>query len=74
MGVMGCFRSGCERIMCYRYSHDYGYICDDCFDELVSLGINADIRQFMDSDKIPQKPDLSKMTYEYFDSIFSIRN
>ena len=35
MGVLECDRIGCENIMCDRYSHEYGYICNDCFDEMV---------------------------------------
>jgi hypothetical protein len=34
MSVLACDRAGCENIMCTRYSHEYGYICDDCFEEL----------------------------------------
>ena len=34
MGVLACDRSGCENVMCDRYSNTYGYICNSCFDEL----------------------------------------
>ena len=49
MGVMECDRRGCESVMCNRHSHTYGYICNDCFNELVSLGVRVDISEFMDS-------------------------
>ncbi len=37
--------------MCDRLSHTYGYICDECFEELVSLGVEADIEEFINSPK-----------------------
>ena len=30
MGVMGCYRSGCDNIMCDTYIDSVGYICYDC--------------------------------------------
>jgi len=30
MGVMSCFRKGCENIMCDTYVSGIGYICYDC--------------------------------------------
>lgn len=51
MGVKACFRSGCESIMCDLYSDRYGYICFDCFDELINSGAKTDIAEFMDSKK-----------------------
>ena len=48
MGVMTCMRGDCEHIMCDRYSSQYGYLCDDCFDELVRIGPGADIEWYMD--------------------------
>lgn len=49
MGVMGCFRNNCESIMCDRYSSEHGYLCNDCFEELVSLGAEANIADFMNT-------------------------
>ena len=49
MGVMACSRSGCENIMCHMYSSRFGYICWECFNELVKLGPEANIGMFMDS-------------------------
>ena len=49
MGVMGCSRKGCDNIMCDRYSDDYGYICWECFNELVSSGAETNLSNFMDS-------------------------
>lgn len=46
MGVLACDRAGCENIMCDRLSHIYGYICDECFDELSQMA-DADIEAFM---------------------------
>jgi hypothetical protein len=44
---MACDRTGCEGIMCDRHSSDYGYICNDCFNELVGLGHSVNIEEFM---------------------------
>jgi len=51
MGVMPCQREGCESILCDRYSRNYGYICNQCFNELVSLGPDVSIYCFMQSVK-----------------------
>ncbi len=50
MGIILCYRMNCANAMC-RYSHNYGYICSECFEELVSLGIQADIGYFMNTPK-----------------------
>ena len=34
MGVKKCDRVGCENIMCDRHSTTYGYICEECFEEM----------------------------------------
>ncbi len=47
MGVLRCDRLGCENIMCDRYSPKYGYLCHECFDELVTLGADTNIGNFM---------------------------
>ena len=51
MGVMTCYRKGCDNIMCNRYSANYGYICDDCFKELVRRGPLVKIDDFMATKK-----------------------
>jgi len=66
---MPCQRSGCRNIMCDRYSHKYGYLCDDCFDELVLLGENADIELFL-SGALYLQP---KNGYEKWNEEFSLR-
>lgn len=51
MGVLSCSRSDCENIMCDRHSSEFGYICGECFDELVAKGSGADVAKFMESPK-----------------------
>ena len=51
MGVMTCNRNGCENIMCDYYSQKYGYICYECFNELLDMGLDANISIFMGSIK-----------------------
>ena len=69
MGVLNCSRHSCENIMCDRYSHIYGYICNSCFEELVALGASIDIDEFMNT-----SPDQSNTLadYNYFDTIFPL--
>ena len=38
MGVLECDRLGCENIMCEYVSSTYGYICDECLEELKDCG------------------------------------
>jgi hypothetical protein len=49
MSVLACDRYGCENVMCDRLSYTHGYICDECFEELVASGIIVDIEAFMNT-------------------------
>ena len=51
MSVLSCDRNGCENIMCNRLSDEYGYICNDCFEELVNMGPDIPIQLFMRTPK-----------------------
>jgi len=68
MGVMACHRQGCNNIMCDRYNSDHGYICNECFNELVESG-KTNIQKFMDSDK-RKKVDKEARGYDYYNEIF----
>ena len=46
---MECNRRGCDKIMCDRYSSTFGYICDECFEQLQLCGMPIDM--FMSTDK-----------------------
>jgi len=72
MGVLACSRNGCDAIMCDRYSPVYGYICPDCFSELVASGAEVDIQEFLDSEKKYSTSDLDRVQ-EKFDEIFPVR-
>lgn len=67
MGVKGCLRKGCKSIMCDRYSQGYGYICDECFSELVDRKPES-IAAFMSSEKLTKEE--SPLTEDYYDAIF----
>ena len=58
MGVLECDRKGCGNIMCTRYSHTYGYICDECFEEMKVS--RMDIETFMNT---PKSRD--RISYDY---------
>lgn len=65
MGSKKCDRNGCERAMCSRYSREHGYICDECFKDLVQTGPNTDIERFMKSPKPPpSRKEQAKARYE----------
>ncbi len=69
MSVLRCDRNGCENIMCDRYSNTHGYICNECFKELVESGADTNIYKFMRS--LKNKIDDSQETaFEKFDRIF----
>ena len=57
MGVKSCGRFNCENIMCDRLSSKHGYICDECFDELIATGPRTDIDNFMKSKKNDEKEE-----------------
>jgi len=62
MSVLSCRRANCKNIMCDRYSHRFGYICDDCFAELEELGGGVDIDRFMRTEKrLPKTQRLDKI-------------
>lgn len=67
MSVMQCSRGNCINIMCNRYAEGYGYICNECFNELVMRGVHMDIPAFMSSNIHPKEKEAA---YAYFDAIF----
>lgn len=56
--------------MCNRFSTRYGYICMDCFEELIRSGVKTDIEQFMRGEV---KVDNLEASEAYFDKIFPDR-
>lgn len=67
MGVMACHRVGCDSAMCDRLSSEHGYICNDCFEELVLLGVQTNITEFMESHKTKSQ---EKHSRAYFEAVF----
>ena len=74
MSVLQCNRHGCPNIMCDRYSERYGYICRDCFDELVNLGLGVDIQEFMDSDMGSMFNDERNWAWDIYNDEFKWEN
>ena len=72
MGVLTCDRNGCENVMCDRLSHKYGYICNECFEELLQSDI-MDIQEFMDSEKSHSTMP-SHIREEWLKGVFEIDN
>jgi hypothetical protein len=73
MGVLACDRRGCENIMCDRISYKYGYICEECFEELVNKGVRTSVAEFMASDKRNNGDNLPQVTRMYFEEVFPLR-
>jgi len=67
MSVLQCDRGDCPNIMCNRLSDTHGYICNDCFSELVALGVRTDVHEFMASHVDRADPIA---THEYFATLF----
>lgn len=72
MSVLACRRNGCDNIMCDRFNYEFGYLCDECFEELIRLGKETNIPVFMCSVKLPKASvDESR---DFFDNIFKRRD
>ncbi len=69
MGVLPCARGNCSNVMCERYSCTYGYICRECFEELVQIGTSADVADFMETNPIGY--DTAEASRAYFNEIFA---
>jgi hypothetical protein len=52
MSTMNCSRLGCTNILCSRLSQKHGYICHECFQELVATGPTTDIETFLNTRKL----------------------
>ena len=70
MGIKICYRKSCENTMCDRYSKEYGYICDECFDELVKSGPLTRIDLFMQTSK---KEVNNNLAYNRYNEVFQIK-
>ncbi len=76
MSVLKCSRNRCEHIMCSRLSSNHGYICSDCYDELVLFCIdaksvdNSTIESFMALPKQTNKIDWEGSIREALDNEF----
>jgi len=64
MGVLECERNGCDNIMSDRCSREHGYLCRECFEELVRLGPEANIDNFMKSYKQSNREDAARARFE----------
>jgi len=71
MSVMGCNRRGCENIMCDRSSDEHGYICDECFQELLMRGVHTPVLTFMNLEKQTSNKEATEV---YFNTIFPKTN
>lgn len=82
MGVLACSRSDCDNIMCELISDEYGYICNECFEELKEFLVyrgtvndtegNCLIKEFMESPKTHERSSsLAGKMEDFLSEIFS---
>jgi len=64
MSVLQCNRKNCDNVMCERLSYEHGYICWECFDELVSKGPEANTEDFMNSPKRVGREEAAKARFD----------
>lgn len=65
--LIPCSRRRCENHRCARQTIWHN-ICDDCFEELVALGADADLDGFMASPK--PSPDGAAESRKYWEHYF----
>lgn len=71
-----CNRRGCENVGCTRYSKRFGYICEDCYTDLIEWCMNSNvlvfgvIESFMDITHQQWRHDRRKEAKEYVDKEF----
>lgn len=70
MGVKGCNRTGCDHILCDRYSTEFGYICGECFEDLVRKGVESSINVFMAVVKPPVQDEDRELAQRRFEQEF----
>lgn len=73
MSVLTCERRGCANVMCDLFSYEYGYICNECFRELVRSGVRTNIVEFMNTEPGSPPPEEEDATLAYFSAIFKDR-
>ena len=78
MGIMSCYRKGCDEIMCHTYINDIGYICYDCqreFYDYLSKNsivvttereIKNELKKFMKTDKFDNDIDVKLSVEDFF--------
>lgn len=72
MGVLACDRKNCENIMCDRYSPEHGYICGECFEELIDSEMFITI--FMQTEREPKSGLLKVDRRKYIEEAFPLRS
>ena len=64
MGVLACDRRGCENIMSDYYSSTYGYLCRECYSELLEKCDRISIGDFMCQEKDCDPVDSARFQVE----------
>ena len=73
MSVLACDRIGCDNIMCNRIGYidnNHYYLCNECFEELVHLGPQTDLGDFMV--RLSARPTNLDTSRDYFETIFPL--
>jgi hypothetical protein len=68
MSMLTCSRGDCTNIMCDRFNPELGYICDECFAELVASN-TTDVAAFMETNPATGRAH-SVSLREHYEEIF----
>ena len=63
MSFASCQRKDCTNFLCDLFSNQYGYICRECFLDLIATGPTTDIADFMQSESKPDGLDGARIRY-----------
>ena len=70
MSVLACDRVGCTSVLCDRCGNTDKWICEQCFEELVHLGPQTDLGDFMV--RLSARPTNLDTSRDYFETIFPL--
>ena len=65
-----CDRNGCENINCIRHSNILGYICDECYEEMIHTASIATFFMAHDKQQCKKNWELLKLKLYHFESLF----
>jgi len=68
-----CARAGCNNTDCQRHSVKFGYLCSQCFEELMQLKTPVNISRFISTEAKP-KTFRQQQILHFYDALFPLAN